>query len=58
MHLTARRAAVEAATAAQRQLRALVITAPEAVRARFRGQSTTVMVTTATRLDRPPRAVT
>lgn len=50
MHLTARRAAVEAATAAQRQLRALVITAPEAVRARFRGQSTTVMVTTATRL--------
>jgi transposase len=50
MHLTARRAAVEAATTAQRQLRALVITAPEAVRARFRGQSTTVMVTTATRL--------
>lgn len=55
MHLTARRAAVEAATAAQRQLRALVITAPEAVRARFRGQSTTVMVTTATRL-RPATA--
>lgn len=50
MHLTARRAAVEAATAAQRQLRALVITAPEAVRARFRGQSTTVMITTASKL--------
>ena len=50
MHLTARRAAVEASSAAQRQLRALVITAPEVVRARFRGQSTTVMVTTATRL--------
>ncbi|GGC84764.1 IS110 family transposase [Tersicoccus solisilvae] len=50
VHLTARRAAVEAASTAQRQLRALVITAPEKVRARFRGQSTTAMVTTATRL--------
>ena len=50
MHLTARRAAVQAATTAQRQLRALVITAPEAVRARFRGQSTTAMATTAIRL--------
>jgi len=50
MRLTARRAAVEAATAAQRQLQALVITAPEAVRARFRGQSTRVMLTTAARL--------
>jgi len=50
MHLTARRAAVEAAATAQRQLRALVITAPEPVRARFRGQSTTIMVTTAARL--------
>ena len=39
--LTARRSAVEAATDAQRQLRALVITAPEAVRARFRGQPST-----------------
>jgi transposase len=39
--LTARRSAVEAATDAQRQLRALVITAPEAVRARFRGQRST-----------------
>lgn len=50
MHLTARRGAVAGATTAQRQLRALVITAPEAVRARFRGQSTTKMVTTAARL--------
>ena len=50
MRLTARRAAVEAATAAQRQLLALVITAPEVVRARFRGQSTRAMLTTATRL--------
>jgi transposase len=50
MRLTARRAAIEAATAAQRQLLALVITAPEAVRARFRGQSTRVMLTTAIQL--------
>jgi transposase len=50
MRLTARRVAVEAATAAQRQLQAMVITAPEVVRARFRGQSTRLMITTATRL--------
>jgi transposase len=50
MRLTARRAAVEAATDAQRQLHALVITAPEAVRARFRGQSTRAMIATAARL--------
>jgi transposase len=50
MHLTARRAAVEASADAQRQLHALVITAPEAVRTRFRGQSTAVMITTAARL--------
>src|SRR3954452_2182995 len=50
MRLTARRAAVEAATAAQRQLLAMVITAPEQVRARFRGQTTRAMITTAARL--------
>ncbi|PTA42914.1 IS110 family transposase [Micromonospora sp. RP3T] len=50
MRLTARRAAVEASATAQRQLHAMVITAPEAVRARFRGQSTRLMLTTATRL--------
>jgi transposase len=50
MRLTARRAAVEAATAAQRQLLAMVITAPEVVRARFRGQTTRAMITTAGRL--------
>lgn len=48
--LTARRSAVSAATDAMRQLRAMVITAPEQVRARFRGQSTPAMVTTAARL--------
>jgi transposase len=50
MRLTARRAAVEAATAAQRQLLALVITGPEPVRARFRGQTTRAAITTAARL--------
>jgi transposase len=50
MRLTARRAAMEAATAAQRQLLALVIAAPEVVRARFRGQSTRIMIATAARL--------
>ncbi|WP_433495379.1 IS110 family transposase [Micromonospora sp. CA-248089] len=55
MRLTARRAAVEAATAAQRQLHAMVITAPEAVRTRFRGQRTRTMITTAGRL-RPTTA--
>ncbi|MHA6781899.1 IS110 family RNA-guided transposase [Pseudonocardia saturnea] len=48
--LTARRSAVDAATTAGRQLRALVITAPEQVRARFRGQSTRAMASTAARL--------
>lgn len=50
MRLTARRAAVEAASVAQRQLLALVVTSPEAVRARFRGRSTRVMLATALRL--------
>ena len=47
MRLTARRAAVEAAADAQRQLLAMVVTAPEVVRARFRGQTTRAMITTA-----------
>lgn len=55
MHLTARRAAVESAADAQRQLHAMVVTAPERVRARFRGQSTRAMITTARGL-RAPRA--
>ena len=50
MRLTARRAAVEAAATAQRQLLAMVITGPEAVRGRFRGQTTRTMITTAARL--------
>jgi hypothetical protein len=50
MRLTARRAAVEAGIAAQRQLLALVIAAPEIVRARFCGQTARTMIATAARL--------
>lgn len=55
--LTARRSAVDAVTAAQRQLRALVITAPESVRARFRGHTTSAMIELAARV-RPGTAAT
>lgn len=48
--MAARRSAVEAATLAQLQLHALVTAAPEALRAIFRGCSTTVMTSTAARL--------
>jgi transposase len=51
MLLTVRRGVVDAAADAQRQLRALIITAPEPVRARFRSHTTTpAMVRIATRL--------
>ncbi len=55
--LAARRSAVGAATTAQRQLRALVITAPEQVRARFRGHTTRSMIDIASRI-RPGAATT
>lgn len=48
--LVVRRSAVDAARVAQLQLHAMVIKAPEQLRARFRGQSTPMMVATATRL--------
>jgi transposase len=48
--LAGRRSAIEAATVAQRQLHALVTAAPECLRGKFRGQSTTAMITTAARL--------
>ncbi len=48
--LAGRRSAVEAATVAQRQLHALVTAAPECLRSKFRGQTTTAMITTAARL--------
>ena len=52
--LATRRAAVEAGAQAQNQLQALVVTAPEPVRARFRGQNTRAMLAAALRL-RPTR---
>jgi transposase len=45
--LAARRSAVNASGDAQRQLQALVVSAPETVRDRFRGKSTAKMITTA-----------
>jgi transposase len=45
--LTSRRAAVDATVDAQSQLHALVVTAPEQVRARFRGLSTRGIIATA-----------
>ncbi len=48
--LAARRSAIEATTTAKCQLNALVITAPETLRARFRGHSTLTMIPIAARL--------
>jgi transposase len=48
--LAARRSAVDASTVAQRQLHSLVVAAPEALRARVRGQTTPAMIVTAARL--------
>jgi transposase len=48
--LAARRSAVEGAGVARQQLHALVVVAPEQLRARFRGRSTRVMVGVAVRL--------
>ena len=48
--LAARRSAMDGATVAQRQLDALVTAAPETLRARFRGQSTRLMLATASKL--------
>jgi len=52
--LAARRSAVQAAADAQRQIFALVITAPETLRARFRGKKLPAMLTIATRLRAHP----
>ena len=54
VRLAARRSAVEAATVAQRQLHAFVTAAPEALRAKFRGQGTRAMLATAARLRTQP----
>lgn len=50
VRLAARRSAVDASTVAQRQLLSLIVAAPETIRARFRGQTTTVSISTAARL--------
>lgn len=50
VRMTARRSAVDAHTITQRQLHALVVTAPERLRARFAGKSTKAIVATAARL--------
>lgn len=50
VRLAARRSAVDASTVAQRQLLSLIVAAPEAIRARFRGVSTVVATATAARL--------
>lgn len=50
VRLTARRSAVEASTTAQRQLHALTIAAPEALRGKLRGKSTIEMVRVCARL--------
>jgi transposase len=50
VRLTTRRSAVQAGTDAQRQLHALVVAAPDALRGRLRGLSTVRLVTTCARL--------
>ena len=54
--LAARRSAVDSAGVAQRQLFALVIAAPEPIRARFRGQKLPAMIKTAAALRPRTRA--
>jgi transposase len=54
VRLAARRSAVDASTVAQRQLLSLIIAAPEAIRARFRGRTTTTSITTAAKLRMQP----
>jgi hypothetical protein len=54
VRLAARRSAVDAATDAQRQLLALIVAAPEVLRARFRGLKTPAAITTAARLRISP----
>jgi len=54
VRLAARRSAIDASTVAQRQLLALIVAAPEPIRARLRGLSTVVAVSTATKLRITP----
>ncbi len=50
VRLAARRSAVDASTVAQRQLGSLIVAAPEVLRARFRGLSTTGSIATAAKV--------
>lgn len=50
VRLAARRSAVDASTVAQRQLLALIVAAPEALRSRFRGLTTPATIAAAARL--------
>lgn len=50
VRLAARRSAVDASTVAQRQLLSLIVAAPETIRTRFRGQTTTGSISTAAKL--------
>ena len=50
MGVAARRSAINASTEAQLQVFSLVISAPEPIRARFRGQKLAAMLTTAAKL--------
>jgi transposase len=56
VRLTARRSAVDAAADAQRQLHALVVTAPESLRARLRDMSNVELIKTCARLRLDPRS--
>jgi transposase len=53
--LAARRSAVDARTTAQRQIHALVVAAPEALRSRFRAKTSHGVITTAARLRVSPK---
>jgi transposase len=53
--LVARRSAVDASAAAQRQLQDLVVTAPESLRAKLRGLSTRLLITACGKLRVAPR---
>lgn len=54
VRLAARRSAVDAATTAQRQVLALIVAAPEQLRARFRGLASTAVITKGARLRLSP----
>jgi len=54
VRLAARRSAVEGSTGAQRQLHALVVMAPEALRARFRAKTTLQMIDVAANCGSTP----